>query len=173
MTEPSPGVAVSDADYLAIERFLHREAALLDRRAFEAWLGLLTDDVEYKVTMQIARDAALGNVEYAIIDEGAGDLRSRVAQIGNPRLTRAENPAALTRRFISALEAHYGAAPAEIAAQSSLLVYRSRVLVPEGGVYVGERRDVLRRVDGALRLARRHVRLDHEIVFDGAVSTLF
>jgi 3-phenylpropionate/cinnamic acid dioxygenase small subunit len=173
MNDAAAGSPVSDADYLAVQRFLHREAALLDRRAFEAWLALLTDDVEYKVTVQLARDAAMGNLEYAIIDEGVDDLRSRIAQIGNPGLTRAENPASLTRRFISSLEAHHGSAPSELVAHSSLLVYRSRALVPEGGFYVGERRDVLRRVEGGLRLARRHVRLDHEIVFGGAVSTLF
>jgi 3-phenylpropionate/cinnamic acid dioxygenase small subunit len=173
MNDAPTGRPVSDADYLAVERFLHREAALLDRRAFEDWLALLTGDIDYKVTVQVTRDAAMGNAEYAIIDEGAEDLRSRIAQIGNPRLTRAENPASLTRRFLSALEAWHGDAPDEIVAQSSLLVYRSRVLAPEGGFYVGERRDLLRRVDGALRIARRHVRLDQEIVFGGPVSTLF
>ena len=60
MNDASAGSLVSDADYLAVQRFLHREAALLDRCAFESWLALLTDDVEYKVTMQIARDASAG-----------------------------------------------------------------------------------------------------------------
>jgi 3-phenylpropionate/cinnamic acid dioxygenase small subunit len=173
MSEASTGSPASDGDYLAVERFLHKEAALLDRRAFESWLALLADDFEYKVTVQVARDAAAGNLDYAIIDEALEGIQSRVAQIGNPRLTRAENPASLTRRFISALEVLAGGAHGEFVAQSSLLVYRSRALLPEGGFYVGERRDVLRRDEGSFRIARRHVRLDQEIVLGGPVSILF
>jgi hypothetical protein len=45
--------------------------------------------------------------------------------------------------------------------------------MPEGRIYVAARHDVLRRIDGALRIARRDVRLDHPILYDGVVSTLF
>jgi hypothetical protein len=57
--------------------------------------------------------------------------------------------------------------------EANLLVYRNRPNVPDGGLYAGERHDVLRRVDGELRLARRLVRLDQTILFGGPLSTLF
>jgi 3-phenylpropionate/cinnamic acid dioxygenase small subunit len=53
-----------------------------------------------------------------------------------------------------------------------LLAYRSRPSVPEGGFYVAERHDVLRKTGSDWRLARRSVRLDHVVLFDGALSTL-
>ena len=57
--------------------------------------------------------------------------------------------------------------------EANLLVYRNRPNVPDGGLYAGERHDVLRRVDGELRLARRLVRLDQTILYGGPLSTLF
>ena len=165
---------VSDADYVTIERFLNREAALLDHRRFEEWLSLLAEDMVYRMTLQVTRDATEANSEYAIIDESVDGLKSRLAQIGTPRLTRAENPASFTRRFVSNLEAWYDSKPGEMVAQTSLLVYRSKTTQPEGGFYVGERRDLIRRDGGGvLRLARREVRLDQTVALGGPVSTLF
>ncbi len=174
MTETASDRPVSDADYLTLQRFLNHEAALLDHRRFDEWLGLLTADVIYRMTLQVTRDAARPNDEYAIIDEGIDALKMRLAQIGTPRLTHAENPASFTRRFVTNLEAWYAEAPGEMVARTSILVHRRKTALPEGGFYVGERRDVLRRgEEGALRLARREVRLDHAIAFGGPVSTLF
>lgn len=168
-----PGDPVSDADWVAVQRFLNREAVLLDGRRFDDWLALLAPEIAYRVTMQVARGAGEPNTEYAIIEEGIEGLRSRLAQIGTPRLTHAENPASLMRRFVANLEAWNGSRPGELVAHTSVLVYRGRTTLPEGGFYVGERRDLLRRDDGRLLLARREVRLDHTVVFGGPVSTLF
>jgi 3-phenylpropionate/cinnamic acid dioxygenase small subunit len=125
------------------------------------------------MTLQVARGAGEPNTEYAVIEEAIDGLKSRLAQIGTPRLTHAENPISLTRRFVSNLEAWYGSGPGELVARTNLLVYRSRTTLPEGGFYVGERCDLLRRDGGGLRLARREVRLDHTVAFGGPVSTLF
>lgn len=174
MSETLSNRPVSDADYVALERFLNREAALLDHRRFDEWLGLVTADMVYRMTVQATRDAGEKNKEYAIIDEGFGALKMRLAQIGTPRLTHAENPASFTRRFVSNLEAWYAGTPGEMVARTSLLVYRSKTTLPEGGFYVGERRDLFRRdAGGELRLARRDVTLDHAVVFGGPVSTIF
>jgi 3-phenylpropionate/cinnamic acid dioxygenase small subunit len=172
MNRISPTDPVSDADYLALHRFLNHEAALLDQRRFDEWLGLLTPDISYRMTLQVARGASEPNSEYAIIEERIDGLKSRLAQIGTPRLTHAENPSSLTRRFVSNLEAWYGGSPGELVAHTNLLVHRTTTTLPEGGFYIGERRDLIRR-DGELRLARREVRLDHTVVFGGPISTLF
>lgn len=78
----------SDAAFLEVQRFLNREAALLDRRDYTAWFDLLTEDVKYVVTARVSRPAETGPLDYAIIDEDADTLRLRVLQIGDPRLTR-------------------------------------------------------------------------------------
>ena len=160
----------SDAAFLEVQRFLHREAALLDRRDYMAWLDLLTEDVNYAVTARLSRPAESGPVDYAIVDEDAETLRLRVLQIGDPRLTRAENPPTLTRRFVSNLEVENADPPNDYAAHSNLLVYRQRGTAPDGDFYAGRRRDLLRRDGGSLRIADRLVRLDHNVLFDGSLS---
>ena len=166
------GDAVDDGEFLEIQRFLHREAALLDRRAYAEWFGLLTDDVRYVVAAQVSRPAEDGAMDNAIVDEDAASLKLRVDQIADPKLTRAENPPSLARRFVSNLRASYAAPPDSFVAETNLLVYRSRATLPDGGLYAGERRDVLRRVDGGLRIAQRRVRLDQTTLHGGSLSIL-
>ena len=111
-------------------------------------------------------------MDYAIVDEDLVGLKSRIDQISNPRLTRAENPPSLTRRVVSNVEAQLGETENDLSVTSYLLAFRSRPSAPEGGFYVAERRDVLRKVGTEWRLARRLVRLDQFILFDGSLSTI-
>ena len=170
MDEGRGSAPVSDAAFLEVQRFLNREAALLDRRDYMAWLDLLTEDVRYVVTARVSRPAESGPLDYAIVDEDAETLRLRLLQIGDPRLTRAENPATLTRRFVSNFEVEATAYPDGYVAHSNLLVYRQRGTAPDGDFYAGQRRDVLRRDGASLRIADRLVRLDHNVLFDGSLS---
>lgn len=163
---------VDDTLYIAIQRFLFREAALLDRRDYAGWLALLTDDIQYRVVAQVSRDAGATAVDYAIVDENLVGLKSRIDQISNPRLTRAENPPSLTRRVVSNIEAQNADDGDGFAVTSYLLAYRSRPSMPEGGFYIAERHDVLHRAGADWRLARRLVRLDQYVLFDGSLSTL-
>jgi 3-phenylpropionate/cinnamic acid dioxygenase small subunit len=168
-TEPR---AVDDSTYLSIQRFLFRETALLDRRDYGGWLALTADDIRYRVHAKVARDADADAVDYAIIDEDLVGLKSRIDQISNPKLTRAENPPSLTRRVLSNIEAYEGGAADELLATSYLLAFRSRPSSPTGGFYVAERRDVVRKTAAGWRLAKRDVHLDHVMLFDGALSML-
>lgn len=163
---------VDNEVYIEIQRFLFREASLLDRREYDAWLALTTDDIHYRVNAAVSRDAGVKAVDYSIVDETAVGLKSRIDQISNPKLTRAENPPSMTRRVVSNIEAFHGEANGEFAVTSYLLAYRSRPSAPEGGFYVAERHDVLRKISQVWRLARRDVHLDHTMLFDGALSTL-
>jgi len=172
MNSAVPGNAVSDAEYLAIQRFLHHEAALLDRREFTPWLDLLADDIAYCVSVQVAHQAEDGPQHYAIIDEDADSLTLRVRQLADPKLTRAENPPSLTRRFISNLEATHAAPPDSYTVVTNLLVHRARARAQETGQYIGTRHDILRHAGGVLLLARRDVYLDHTLLHDGSMSTL-
>jgi 3-phenylpropionate/cinnamic acid dioxygenase small subunit len=92
---------IADRDYIEIQRFLYREAALLDRRDYAGWLALLTDDITYRVAQQVARAAPEGGLDYAIVDEDADNLKARVVQLADPKLTHAENPPSFIRRFVS------------------------------------------------------------------------
>ena len=167
--EPAPA---SDDIYVSVQRFLAREADLLDRRAYQDWFKLWSDDLEYRVAAQVNQDASKDMREYAIVEEDAVGLKARVDQISSPRLTHAENPPSLARRFFSGLQVHAGDRPDEYVATANVLVYRTRPELPEGGFYVGTRSDVLRQVGAEWRLVRRYVRLDQATLF-GGVSTIF
>lgn len=168
----APGTAVDDSAFIAVQRFLNHEAALLDRRAYDDWLALLSPDIRYLVFARLARRAEAEPVDVAIVDEELESLTLRVRQLADPRLTHAENPPSLTRRFLSNFHAVVAPPPDAYVAETNLLVWRSRGTIPEGGFYVGTRRDVLRRTDSGLALARREVRLDHTVLPDGALATL-
>lgn len=171
MTPEDP--ATVDADlYLKVQRFLYKEASLLDHRAYSAWLCLLTEDIQYSVTAAVARDAAAAPVRYSIIEESLSGLKARVEQISNPKLTRAENPPSFVRRFVSNIEVYYTRHPNELAVTSYLLAHRVRPNEPQGGLYVAEREDLLRMEGANLLIARRAVRLDQTLLFGGALSAL-
>jgi PAH dioxygenase small subunit len=133
---------------------------------------MLSDDIHYRVTAKVLREASVGNLEFALIDETATEFKQRVEQISTPRLTHAENPRSTTRRFVSNVMAHHGSAPNEFHVSSNLLVYRTTVDAVEGGLYSGGREDVLREVGGEFRLVSRAVHLDQAVMF-GAISILF
>lgn len=163
---------VNNDMFVDVQRFLYREAALLDRREYLKWFALTTPDIRYLVTAATARDAGAAAVETAIIDADAVALKARIDQISNPKLTRAENPPSMMRRAVTNIEACHTDLPGELIVTSYLLAYRSRPHAPEGGFYVAAREDALRQEGAEWRLARRTVRLDHLLLFDGAVSTL-
>ncbi len=164
--------AVDDALFIEIQRFLYREAGLLDRRDYAGWLALIAHDIRYRVTAGVARDADAQPLSYAIVDEDLTGLKSRIDQVSNPRLTRAENPPSMTRRVVSNIEAYHSEKPGEFDVTSYLLAYRNRPSIPEGGFYVAIRYDTLRRGASGWQLSGRTAHLDQTMIFDGALSTL-
>jgi ethylbenzene dioxygenase beta subunit len=149
-----------------IERFLFREAELLDENRLREWLGLLTEDVRYQVPIRIAKEqgAEPGITGVATdgfhLDEDYKSLEMRVERI-ETGFAWAEDPPSRLRHFIANVRSEPSADDRdETAVRSNVLVYRSRWDRPEHALLSGERRDVLRRVDGDLKLARRLVILD-------------
>jgi len=65
-----------------------------------------------------------------------------------------------------------GDVPSEIRVHSNFLVYRSRSET-EQDFYVGARTDVLRRIDGALKIASRKLVLDQNVLLAKNVSIFF
>ena len=166
------GETASDADYMAVSRFLFHEAGLLDARNYEAWLRLLAADITYKVSAQLVRDSGVGPLDYAIIDDDAVMLKSRVAQMSQPALTKAENPPSLTRRFVSNVEVDVASGPGVFAVRSNLLAHRVRGTILAGSIYAAHRRDIVRRHDRSFELVAREVVLDHSVLRDGALTIL-
>lgn len=159
-----------------VEQFLYREARLLDERRFHEWLELLTDDARYwmggrsnrypKSSKPIAifdpepylEDDLTQGGELAILDETKETLARRVARL-ETGMAWAEDPPSRTRHLSANLEVRSAEAVSELKVYCNFIVYRSRAET-EQDFHVGARRDVLRRVDGALKITGRKLTLD-------------
>ena len=172
-----------------IEQFLYREARLLDERRFGEWLDLFTDDVRYWMPVrstryprrskaivvldpdrheeeELAKDGELG-----IFDESKETLCRRVARL-DTGMAWAEDPPSRTRHLVSNVEVKPGDHEGEIKVYSNFLVFRGRGET-EQDFYVGARRDTLRSVAGAWKIARRTIILDQNVLLAKNVSIFF
>jgi 3-phenylpropionate/cinnamic acid dioxygenase small subunit len=171
-----------------VEQFLYREARLLDERRFHEWLELFTDDVRYwmvtrsniypRSSKAIAILDPSRNVDenvdedgLAILDESKKTLEGRVARL-ETGMAWAEDPPSRTRHLIANVEVAPGDTPSELAVYSNFIVYRNRSET-EQDFYVGTRRDTLRRADGALRISKRKMTLDQNVLVAKNVSIFF
>ena len=172
-----------------VEQFLYREARLLDERRFHEWLELLTDDIHYwmgsrsnrypRTSKAIAildpdryvEDDLTKADELAILDEDKASLTSRVARL-DTGMAWAEDPPSRTRHLITNIEVEPGDGAAEVKVYSNFIVYRSRAET-EQDFYVGARRDVLRRIAGAWKIAGRKITLDQNVLLAKNVSIFF
>ena len=162
--------AVSDSEYREVCEFLYREAAALDGHDYAAWMRMLADDVSYYVGAPTVRAAGEAVREYPIFSESAYQLNKRIQQISNPKLTHAENPPSITRRFVTNILVSRSIQSNELEVMSNIMLHRSQGIEGETHIYTGGRSDVLRRRDGVLLLARRRVKFDRPLVSSMNVS---
>jgi 3-phenylpropionate/cinnamic acid dioxygenase small subunit len=157
-----------------IEEFLYREAELLDERRYEEWLDLFTEDTHYFMPMrrnvprdELEREFTRAGKDVNWFDEGKDTLTRRVAQL-RTGVHWAEEPPSRICHMVSNVQILRAspagsATPSEVAARCRFLVYRNRVET-ETDLLVGKREDVLRRVDGSWKIARRMVVLDQSVL---------
>lgn len=160
-----------------IEDFYYLEAELLDERKLREWLGLLTDDVRYwmpvrrnllerpnDVTEELSKP---GEAYY--FDDDLNSLRIRVERTYS-KVGWAEVPPSRTRHLITNIRIKKDDG-AEIEVRSNFLVYRTR-MEGDKDLFVGTRHDLLRRVDGGLKLSRRTIILDQAVLDAKNISVL-
>jgi 3-phenylpropionate/cinnamic acid dioxygenase small subunit len=160
-----------------IEQFLYGEADLLDERRYEEWLELFTDEAHYFMPMrrnvphdEPEREFTRAGIDVNWFDEGKDTLTRRVKQI----LTGvhwAEEPPSRICHVIANVQITL-ATPTEVAVRSRFLVYRNRVET-ETDLLVGKRDDLLRRVNGGWKIARRKVVLDQNVLLAKNLTMFF
>lgn len=158
-----PAEAVSPQARLAAEDFLVAEAALLDDRRFDEWLTLFTDDLEYIVpTRTIKRRGNGDDVDWESrhYDDNKASMSLRVRRLTETDVAWAEDPPSFTRRMVTNFRYAPGPGETELTVKTNLLLFRSRGISGQHDLIAGERTDVLRLVDGQLKIAKRHVVLD-------------
>jgi 3-phenylpropionate/cinnamic acid dioxygenase small subunit len=165
-----------------VEQFLYAEAELLDERRFEDWLELLTEDIRYWMPMR--RNIKFGDwdredtreqKDINWIDEGKTTLTQRVKQILTG-IHWAEEPLSRVCHIVSNVQV-VAISPAEekteeVTVKSRFLIYRNRVET-ETDFFVGKREDVLRRVGGSWKIARRKIVLDQNVLLAKNLTIFF
>jgi 3-phenylpropionate/cinnamic acid dioxygenase small subunit len=159
--------------WLELMPFYIREAWLLDERKLGEWLDLFTDDVLYFMPRRknvLRREAQreltrLGDL--AILEEDKRYLEMRVARL-DTGMAWAEDPPSRTRHLIGNLEA-VPLANGEVQARTAFLVYRSH-LERDHQLLSGCREDVLRKANGAWKVAKRTIVLDANVLLDKNLS---
>ena len=172
-----------------IEQFLYREARLLDERRFQEWLDLFTDDVRYSMSTRgnyypksskavaildpsrLPDDDRADEDALAILDETKATLAGRVGRL-ETGMAWAEDPPSRTRHSIANIEVMPGDVAAEVEIRCNFIVYKSRSDT-EQDLYVGARRDRLRRVEGVWKIARRQLTLDQNVLLAKNISIFF
>jgi biphenyl 2,3-dioxygenase beta subunit len=158
------------------EEFLYREASLLDERRLDEWLALCTDDIHY--WMPIRRTTTAKEIaneftkpgDMAFFDDDKQTLGLRVQRLQVGRAW-AEDPPSRTRHTVSNVRILSADANVILVALNFHL-YRTR-LDSEEDSWIGRREDLLRRENGTLKLARRHIFLDQTVILSQNMSNLF
>jgi 3-phenylpropionate/cinnamic acid dioxygenase small subunit len=168
--EPS---SASQALWFELMQFYIREAWLLDERRLKEWLDLFTEDVLYFMPRRknvLRREAhreitQLGDL--AILEEDKRYLEMRVARLDSG-MAWAEDPPSRTRHMVGNLVAT-PLENGEVEAKTAFLVYRSH-LETDHQLLSGYREDVLRKVNGDWKIARRTIVLDANVLLDKNLS---
>ena len=166
-----------------VEQFLYHEARLLDERRFHEWLDLFTEDTHYWMptrfnrlgtgredSWEVEKELA-GLDEMAFFDDNKVSLQQRVARL-DTGMAWAEEPRSRTRHLVTNVQVEPADVENEFKAFSNFIVYRSR-LETEEDYFVGARQDVLRRIDGELKIASRKIIYDRVVSRAKNLSMLF
>jgi len=159
-----------------IEQFYYEEAATLDERRYSEWLELLTDDIHYWMPIRRTRLMEETDQEFtapgamALFDDNKDLLEKRVMKFG-VEVSWAENPPSRTRHIVTNVRV-LEISGDEMSIEANIHLYRTR-LDSEETSWIGRRLDVLRRVDGSLRIAKRHIFLEQTVLLSTNLSSLF
>ncbi len=152
-----------------IEDFYYLEAELLDERKLREWFELLTEDIRYWMPLRhnpLERPESISaelssSGEGSYFDDDWKSLKIRVERAYS-KTAWAEVPPSRTRHLITNIRVKMDDGN-ELEAQSNFLVYRTRQ-ERDKDIFVGARRDILRRAGDSFKIARRTIILDQAVL---------
>lgn len=166
-------VRIGSDDYHRIVEFYYREATLLDDGDHESWLGLMTPDITYQMPTRqtVYPGDGRGFAEkFGFFDENHASLETRVRRLRTEQAW-AEQPGSRTRHLVTNIWAEADE-EGRFHVRSAFLVTRLRSDLPYD-IFTGERRDVLRDIDGQLHLAERVILIDQTVLKSYNLSIFF
>ena len=166
-TPPAADNAVPLETLVEVEQFLFRECRLLDEERLEEWLGMLTEDIHYWMPLIQARyrkdkKPQIDPKRMAHFDDDMLGLRRRVTRAMH-ETAWAEDPPTRSVHLISNVEVERTERDDELRVYSVFSNCRGRNEVDEDILY-GRRRDILRRTEHGLRLARREIYITQAVL---------
>jgi len=158
-----------------IEDFYYLEAERLDNRKLREWFDLLADDIRYWMPIRhntLERPENIGDElskpgEAFYFDDDKKSLKIRVER-AYARNAWAEMPPSRTRHLITNIRIKKDNGN-ETEVHSNFIVYRTRMETDQD-MFVGERQDVLRRVDNGFKIAKRTIILDQAVLMAKNIS---
>ena len=166
---------VSDRDYRRITTFVYDEAELFEDKEYETWLGLVTEDISYRMPVRRMLDKGQKSkqkFDNGYFDEDLDSLTLRITLWAQASTTVAESPPSITRHFVTNIRAYTGETAGSFVVSSNVLVFRIRSTSSTPHLFSCKRRDLLREVDGELKLADRMIIMDEPVVQSPNLSFL-
>lgn len=144
-----------------VERFLFREAELVDDRNFEPWLDLFADDLDYRGPIRVWRGDSGHQIDpvACYFSDTKQTLQIRVQRI-EKGLAWAESPPSVARHFVNNLRVIEGPEADQLTARANVLITRSRGPSQLQETFALDRIDTLRRAGDSFQIVRRLAILD-------------
>ncbi|WP_069865738.1 aromatic-ring-hydroxylating dioxygenase subunit beta [Pseudomonas citronellolis] len=165
-----------------VSQFLAHESELLDNRQLKQWQATCVDEsIRYVIPLRLTMMNEDGNgiSETAYLqDDDWNALTMRINRFDS-RAAWSENPATRVRHFVSnvrvggKVNVDETSDSFDVTVKSNVLIYRSRGPSPEHDLLSAERIDVLRQVNGDMKLLLREVRLDSSVIGTHNFSFIF
>lgn len=150
---------------LECETFLYHEAELLDDGRLREWLGLLAEDIDYRVPRRVTRERGAEGSDFSrdsyLYREDYGTLSTRVKRL-EKEYAWAENPPTRTRRLVSNVRVTEGGED-QCELRNNLLLFRNERDRQGHDLIACEREDTLRRTSDGFELSERTVYLDQTV----------
>lgn len=163
--------------YHEVRKWLYREARLLDEERFKEWLEMLTPDIHYWLPLREnrfrrdRRPPPTPATSASVFNDDLHDLQLRIKRF-DTGLVWSEDPRPRVSRVVTNIEVMEGDSSAGLEVNSTITILRSRRQDEEVS-FNAKRQDVLRKIDGEWKLARRHIFATHHVFLDENVSLFF
>ncbi|KAI5913319.1 MULTISPECIES: aromatic-ring-hydroxylating dioxygenase subunit beta [Rhodocyclales] len=154
--------------YNEVLDFLYDEAEMLDNLRLGEWAELLTKDLEYNAPLRHTRSTSQFDQTYSRnvqhLHENYGSMLMRVKRITDTKSAWGEDPPSRIKRLVTNVRVYRIDDSDDLKVESYLLLTRSRFDFDYFDLIPCVRHDILRREDGALKLARREILLDQVVI---------
>jgi 3-phenylpropionate/cinnamic acid dioxygenase small subunit len=153
------GSTTDEGTYREVTNFLYLESDLIDQKKYRDWLGMTTEDVSYFMPARVSKEREAG---VTLVSKGGFIIDDREAL--ENRIKReeteyawSENPPSMTRHFVTNIRSCTGKKEDELNVTSNVLLWIHRQDDLQYDLFSYQRQDVLRRVNGILKLAARKI----------------